>query len=90
MIITRTTWAQVPDDTLVASPATGRVMIMRRKVTMPGGGAGVELHDPEDSNTDGARIVPVDPNAPIDTITSDASTERAVDLLSRSFALVRM
>jgi hypothetical protein len=90
VIIIRTTWAQVPDGTLVVSLATGRIMAMTRKLTMPNGAPGVELIDPEDKEGDATRHVPVDPNGPIDMIETDSTLDRAVDMLSRSFALQRM
>jgi hypothetical protein len=91
VIIVRTTWAQVPDGTLVVSPATGRIMAMTRKITMPNGAPGVELIDPEaETNGDDPRMVPVNPHDPIDMIETDSTLDRAVDMLSRSFALNRM
>lgn len=92
MIIVRTTWAQVPDGTLVVSPATGRIMAMIKKVTLPDGRPGVELSDPEhDAEADFVmRTVPVDPHGAIDMVSTDATLSRAIDMLSRSFALQRM
>jgi hypothetical protein len=92
MIIVRTTWAQVPDGTLVVSPATGRIMTMVKKVTLPGGGPAVELSDP-DHDAEGdfvMRTVPVDPHAPIDMVETGSDLSRAIDVLSQSFALKRM
>lgn len=90
MIIVRTTWAQVPDGTLVVSPATGRIMVLMRKVTLADGRAGVDISDPDDGYPDFVRTVPVDPSAPIDMISTDSTLDRAIDMLSRSFALQRM
>ena len=90
MIIVKTTWAQVPDGSLVVSPATGRIMIMIRKVTLDNGAPAVDLSDPDDGYPDFVRTVPVDPYGPIDMIETDSSLDRAVDMLSRSFALKRM
>lgn len=89
MIIVRTTWAQVPDGTLVVSPATGRIMAMLRKGTDHAGRPYVLLLDPV--NPDGDQFSPhVNPHDPIDMISTDATLDRAVDTLSRSFALQRM
>ena len=90
MIIVRTTWAQVPDGKLVVSPATGRIMVLMRKLTLLNGAAAVDLSDPEDGYPDFVRTVPVDPHSPIDMIETDSTLDRAVDMLSRSFALKRM
>ena len=92
MIIVKTTWAQVPDGSLVVSPATGRIMIMIRKVTLDNGAPAVALSDPEHDAHGNfvTRTVPVDPHAPIDMIETDSDLSRAVDMLSRSFALKRM
>ena len=92
MIIVKTTWAQVPDRSLVVSPATGRIMIMIRKVTLDNGAPAVDLSDPEhDAHGDFVmQTVPVNPHGPIDMIETDSTLERAVDTLSRSFALQRM
>lgn len=92
MIIVKRPWHAIPDGTLVVSPATGRIMTMLRKDAMPDGSPVVYLSDPE-HDADGdfiSRIVPVDPNAEIDMIETDSSLDRAVDILSRSFALKRM
>ena len=89
MIIVRTTWAQVPDGTLVVSPATGRIMTMVGKFTDQQGRPYVSLLDPVDPDGD-QLSPPVDPNGPIDMIDHSTTLDRAVDMLSRSFSLNRM
>lgn len=92
MIIVRTTWACVPDGTLVVSPSTGRIMTMIRKDTDATGRPVVLLSDPE-HDTEGdfvMRTVPVNPHDPIDMISTSETLSRAVDMLSRSFNLQRM
>lgn len=90
MIIVRRTWAQVPDGAIVVSPATGRVMIMMRKVILADGSPGVDLSDPDDGYPDFVRTVPVNPHDPIDVVETDSSVSRAVDILSGTFSLQRM
>lgn len=89
MIIVRTTWAQVPDGTLVVSPATGRIMTMIGKFADQQGRPYVSLLDPADP--DGDQLSPyVNPHDPIDMISTSETLSRAVDMLSRSFSLQRM
>lgn len=89
MIIVRTTWAQVPDGTLVVSPSTGRIMTMVGKFADQQGRPYVSLLDPTDP--DGDQLSPyVDPNGTIDMIETALDLSRAVDILSQSFAMNRM
>jgi hypothetical protein len=88
MIVTRLPWHQIADDSLIIGPS-GKVWRLVGKFTDNAGRPYVSLVDAE--NIDGQHTAPhVDVNAEIEVIVTDSTLERAVSILSGSFALQRM